>query len=311
MDKTRANLSGKILADFIKCRVFWELNLMAYELKMQITQEPIRTIAQSFHEIIEQMIRLIECRAIDPRIRINTAEPVQDFDTGNRVYRIGIYPISGNPVHWGHLLIGLSAIASYQLDKVIYIVVGEDPLKDSLINEHMRHRMSQSVIKNFDPFLNYSPLARCTDLDGETNVFRILRLNPRQKIDAFYIAGADHYRRFQRDGQNKDTIQKIEDHIRWRLYNYNELMHTVSLLFVERQGGIGRLIRARVPVEIMPAIGFEASSTRIRGVFQGKEDPRWLATLPYNAYEIIRKHHLYSREHKKEAVINEGGTVHI
>jgi hypothetical protein len=79
-----------------------------------------------------------------------------------------------------------------------------------LIRADIRHRKAQNVLGLFTPLFAYSPIALDNSLDGEANVFRILQLNPRQRVDAFYIAGTDHYYRYNPETGKPDTIQKLE-----------------------------------------------------------------------------------------------------
>ena len=74
--------------------------------------------------------------------------------------------------------------------------------------EH-RHPMGQEVLDIFAPFFEYSPIAVGTTHDGETNIFRILALNPSQGIEAWYMVGDDHYRLVDKKG-NPDTLPKLE-----------------------------------------------------------------------------------------------------
>ena len=98
-------------------------------------------------------------------------------------------------MHWGHILVALSAMAASKLDKVVFVIAGSDPRKPSMTSEETRHHLGRSVIEMFHPLFAYSPLALGTDLDGETNLARLLKLNSHQPMDVFYIAGGDHYRR--------------------------------------------------------------------------------------------------------------------
>ena len=69
-----------------------------------------------------------------------------------RTLRLGIYPVAANPFHWAHLLIGLSALVRFRLDKIIYVIPGSDPRKPALAAAEIRHLIGEEVIKIFAPF---------------------------------------------------------------------------------------------------------------------------------------------------------------
>ena len=154
--------------------------------------ESILACAQEHFSIISELATTARIR---PFSQIVLAEGAPPVPIEEQLLRIGVYPLAANPLHWGHILVGLTAIASLSLDKVIYLIAGKDSRKPSLLPEQTRHHLGRSVIETFHPLFAYSPLALGTELDGETNLGRLLKLNAHQPMEAFYIAGADHYRR--------------------------------------------------------------------------------------------------------------------
>jgi len=87
-----------------------------------------------------------------------------------------------------------------------------------LLRVDIRHRMAQNLLGLFTPLSAYSPIALDNSLDGEANVFRILQLNQRQRVDAYYIAGTDHYYRYNPETRKPDTIQKLENGVRGKIF---------------------------------------------------------------------------------------------
>jgi hypothetical protein len=152
--------------------------------------------------------------------------------------------------------------------------------------------MGKEVLKIFDPFFGYSSIAAGSNVDGESNLFRLLSLNPEQRVEAFYIAGGDHYHRINPKNNLPDTIQKMENSLMNIYYRGNDNFHQVSVVFIER-GERERQVDTSLPVYFLPAMPFEASSTMIREALQDNHKRETLALLPFTAYHYISKFKLY------------------
>ncbi len=275
----------KIITE-IKNNVRAELAKMIDVWPSEAKDDLLLRIVQEWDAFLDLMQNHLEQSAIYPFAQIAVSEAEFPKSFYSKALRIGFYPISANPLHWGHLLVGVSAIARPKLDKIIFIIAGEDPKKDPAPTES-RHAQSQSILKKFFPFFEYSNIAKNTALDGETNIFKILSLNPFQKIDASYIAGRDHYHRIQPELNKPDTIQKLEENIAKRIYGYNDMAHSISVLFVERQGGSAVPIPTSLKIEILPPVQPHISSTLIRHALISKNNKAALAFLPASIYEKI------------------------
>src|SRR3989339_1544772 len=123
---------------------------------------------------------------------------LQDADAGippaGTKTRIGFYPCAADPLHWDHLFIGLKAIGELGLDKVIYVIQGADVRKPRLAhNLPYRRELTKMLLAEFAPLYDFT---ENQSPDGETDIFRILKLNPQQPIDASYLVGGDHYNRW-------------------------------------------------------------------------------------------------------------------
>ena len=149
----------------------------------------------------------------------------------------------------------------------------------------------------FAPLFGYSSSAMGSNDDGETNMFKMLALNPEQKIDAFYIVGADHCHRINPKTGGADTIQKIEGHLARNTGNFNDALHSVSIIFIER-GARQHAVETCLPIAFIPEMPFAASSTIIREVFQGKRGINNLALMPHAAYRYSLELGLYASDHK-------------
>jgi nicotinic acid mononucleotide adenylyltransferase len=88
-------------------------------------------------------------------VRLSREDPVEKFST--RPLRLGIFPVNANPIHWGHLLAGLSAIVNARLDRVVYLVTTDMAGRRDMLPEDLRHDTARELLKSFEPLLCYSP----------------------------------------------------------------------------------------------------------------------------------------------------------
>src|SRR5271157_1713092 len=174
-----------------------ELLLMKEALGPKANGEDFQAIRKQLIPCLERLTELLQAGQIQPwrQVRLSPYEPEQPR-TDERSLRLGFFPTAANPLHWMHLIGGLLAISHFQLDKVIYVIAGSDSRKTNLPPAAIRHLMAARVLKAFSPFLTSTPISLESSLPGEVNVFRLLQLNAQQSIQAFYLAGTDHCRRF-------------------------------------------------------------------------------------------------------------------
>jgi nicotinic acid mononucleotide adenylyltransferase len=191
--------------------------------------------------------------------------------------------VAGDPLHWAHLLIGLQAIAQLKLDKVIFVMAGDDARKPNMTKAAIRHPLGRAVLDTFKPFFAFSDIAVGTDYDGETNIFRLLALNPDQEMEAFYLVGDDHYKLKNASGGD-DTIPKLEKNRLKPELGFDAKKHEVSVAFIEREGHT-EAVPTDLDVQFLPQIEFEASSTAVRK--QGR-----YALMPYSAYDYVKRNKL-------------------
>jgi nicotinic acid mononucleotide adenylyltransferase len=244
------------------------------------------TIARKAQGFLRTIDGHIKSGAIDPTVSIRTsaadgAKPIVD-----RQLRVGVYPVAGDPLHWGHILVALQAIAELKLDKVIFVMAGDDPRKPNMTKAAVRHPLGRAVLETLSPFLDDSPIAVGTDYDGETNIFRILALNPDQMLDAYYMVGDDHYKLKNASGGD-DTIPKLEKNRLKPELGYDAKVHDMSVVFIEREtkAATRTPIPSSIEVRFLPELEFEASSTEVRK--RGR-----YALMPYSAYDYIKRHKL-------------------
>ncbi len=281
------------LTEGIRRRVKGELVKMASALNRSLYDQPFKDILDFAESSLLHIAHLWKSKEINPEIHIRTSLYGKPKKAVKKVYRIGFYPVAANPFHWAHLLIGLLALTEFKLDKVIFSIAGFDPRKPDLVPMVIRHAMGKEVLKIFDPLFSYSSIAVGSNDDGESNFFRLLNLNSEQRIEAFYIAGGDHYLRINPKNNLPDTIQKMENNIMNICYRGNDNFHQVAAVFIER-GESARQIDTFLPVYFLPAMPFEASSTMIREALQDEHKKEALTLLPFSAYQYIKKFELYS-----------------
>lgn len=244
------------------------------------------TIARKAQGFIKAIDGHIKSGAIDPSVSIRTSQADGAKPLVDRQLRVGVYPVAGDPLHWGHLLIGLQAIAELKLDKVVFVMAGDDARKPDMTKAAVRHPLGRAVLETFAPFFDYSAIAVGTEYDGETNIFRVLKLNPDQMINAYYMVGDDHYKLKNASGGD-DTIPKLEKNRLKPELGYDAKVHDMSVAFIERETKAET--RASIPssleVQFLPEVEFEASSTAVR------KHGRY-ALMPYSAYDYVRRHKL-------------------
>jgi len=195
-----------------------------------------------------------------PPIRLSLQAPARA--PVDRVVRLGVFPVNGNPLHWGHLIAALDAIGLRRLDLVVMIIQGRDLRKRvSVVTERHRHAMARDVLGVLAPLVAYSDIGRGTAFVGEDNVFRLLRLNPRQRIEAHYLVGSDHYRRLDDRGA-PDTLTRLERHLAATEYGLDPRMHELKVLVLERDR---RLVPVETSLDVaFVPVAFDASSTAVR-----------------------------------------------
>jgi nicotinic acid mononucleotide adenylyltransferase len=279
------------ITEVIKGRILKELSDMAEEIDIRLSASPFKEIWADAEFYLDLITSQLNNREVIP-VSITKPHEESEKAESERTLRVGFYPVSADPLHWGHLLIGLSAMARFKLDKVVYAIAGHDPRKPEMTPPTARHPMGQSILNMFTPLFEYSPVALEDELDGESSLFKMLALHGGRRIKAFYIAGSDHCRRVDPVTGSADTIQKLEEHVRSKMYGFDGRRQRISLIFVKRDPAECS-INTRLNVSYIPSLPFNASSTVIRWALAGRESRDKLALLPYTAYLYIRALGLY------------------
>lgn len=284
--------SSASVIDRIADNVINELSRMREILGESANGHDFDRLARSASASLSHIAEGIKQGRSMPWMKVNHCPGNSPVAPVDRQVRLGVFPISGNPLHWVHLLCGLIAMETFTLDKVLYVIAGSDPRKPDLAPAEARHAMAKSLLGLFHPLLEYSPLALGGSRSGEENLFRILDMNPRQPIHAFYIAGSDHYHRYRPMTGNPDTIQKLEDGIAREGPGAAGRGHRVSAVFLERERVV-EVIPAALEVLWVRGLPVQTSSTSIRMALSDRGQRRDLYTLPFSAYRTICGNRLY------------------
>ncbi len=222
---------------------------------------------------------------IDPELSVRVCSS-DTYVPIKRTVRLGVYPVTGNPLHWGHLLAALQAICELVLDQVVFVIQGRDERKGqaSRSTETNRHNMGRKTLALFEPLIAYSDIGKGNSFIGEENIFRLLHDNPLTAIEAYYIVGSDHYRLTDAQGR-PDTLPRLQQNMCDPRYRLDSAMHKIHVAFVQR-GQLGRQIPTNLNVEFVPEV-INSSSTEVR---QGN-----LALTPYVVQRYLQSHRDYAK----------------
>ena len=242
----------------------------------------LETVATEADKALVKIQDRLNKGMIDPtaKIRLSESDPAVPFSY--RPTRIGVYPVAADPFQWGHLLIALRAVGELNVDKVIFVLAGDDVRKPNMTPVEQRHPMGREVLDIFAPFFEYSPIAVGTTFDGETNIFRILALNPNQGVEAWYMVGDDHYLLVDKNG-NPDTLPKLERNYSMDM-GHNTSLHQLKVAFINREAPT-EAVDTRLEVRFLAHVGFEASSTQVRN---GQH-----TLMPHAAFDHAQQKGLY------------------
>ena len=282
-NSNRSGSSAHPVTMQVKANIVDQVNKMTEELGVDISASPFKDILESSERSLSKIAENLNKRKIDPNIRIRTNADEVAVSPSERMLNIGVYGIAANPIHWGHILAALDAMAECDLDKVVFVVSGKDSRKPVLERtQELRHNATIEVLKLFAPLFEYSSIAKDREGDTETFLFEIFRLNNRQRMKAHYLVGADHYKYDDAQG-NIDTLPKLEHNMQDRALGFDPVIHNISVVFFER-GPRGPPVPLAFidpkDVKFLRLVPFEVSSTTIK---EGN-----YALMPYRVYEIVR-----------------------
>lgn len=242
----------------------------------------LETVAGEADRALAAIQKRLDDGEIDPSLELRVDPDGAPVAAPSRPLKVGVYPVAADPFHWGHLIVALRAVGDLSVDKVVFVLAGDDPRKPTMTPVLDRHPMGIEVLGGFAPFFVYSPIAVGTQFDGETNIFRILALNPGSAITAWYMVGDDHYRLTDKKG-NPDTLPKLEAN-RMKDLGHDSALHQLKVAFIERERP-AETVPTSLEVKFIEHAGFDASSTAVREGSHG--------LVPHRAIEYARRKGLY------------------
>ena len=249
----------------------------------------LETVAGEADRALARIQQRLDAGEIDPSLDLRVDPSAPPVLPHSRPMKVGIYPVAADPFHWGHLIVALRAVGDLGVDKVVFVLAGDDPRKPTMTPVLERHPMGREVLDGFAPFFGYSPIAVGTQFDGETNIFRILALNPGVPVEAWYMVGDDHYRLTDKKG-NPDTLPKLEAN-RMKDLGHDSALHQLKVAFIERERP-AEAVPTSLEVRFIEHAGFDASSTAVREGSHG--------LVPHRAIEYARRKGLYGMAERRE-----------
>lgn len=244
-------------------RIVRELSRMARQLGRPYVSSPFSEVLQRAWSFLGTIAEHLHRRSIVPRPPVRVRRSAVPPPATSRPVRLGVFPVNGNPLHWGHLLCALEAMAELRLDQVVFLVQGIDRRKPLAgeATQRDRHRLARQVVGLLEPLAVYSDIGFGNAAVGEDNLFRLLQLNPATSILAHYVVGADHYRRVDEAGC-PDTLPRLEQNMDDPAYRFDRRRHEVRVVFVER-GHREAEVPTKLVVRFLPET-LGSSSTAVR-----------------------------------------------
>jgi hypothetical protein len=145
--------------------------------------------------------------------------------------------------------------------------------------------MSRDLLARFSPLLLYSPLSPGKDEDGMTAVFRLLKLNARQPMAVYYLAGCAG------DGESigsESVLDALVTAAKNKREEYDGWMHPLTAVFFGKKRAAERpesAVKSAVIDFPLPSVipgGFPAA-------LKGGDGKETLATLPFTVFRNVRR----------------------
>ena len=169
----------------------------------------------------------------------------------NKMLKLGLFGGSFNPAHAGHYNISIIAVKKFNLYKLFWLVVPENPFKKNSETLPLQKR-----IKVANTFLRNQKKVKAIDFESDLKTFetyntikKALRLFPNMKI--FWIMGSDNLFHFDL-WKNSDFIAKNVNFIIFPRNNFHKALRTESF------------IKYKNKMHFLNVKKFNISSTKIR-----------------------------------------------
>jgi hypothetical protein len=271
----------------VKARIDSQLGLLASELGKRPGDAPFDLVAIRAAEYLAGIARRANARQICLEETLRCSPDAPHPPSRDRALRLGVFPVSANPLHWGHLLSALRAMSEVGLDKVVFVVQGIDRRKAlaSAETQQHRHALASKTVALLHPLGVYSSVGLDRSAIGEESIFRLLRLNAERRINAHYLVGSDHYRYVDSAGR-PDTLPLLERNRLDPRMGFDPSRHSLTVVFLLR-GRRPPALKSPLRVQFLPETIHASSSEVRRGA---------LALAPFEAFDYLRAHADYASE---------------
>ena len=198
--------------------------------------------------------------------------------------RIGIMGGTFDPVHYGHIQMGIDAHDQFALSKVLYIPTGRPPHKDGKFIAKDQHRLAMLDIALPLPYMQISSM----EVDRRGTTYAIDTLNTLKNIfqdhEFYYIIGSD-------------TLLTLDQ---WKHID-QVLTMTCFIVFLRKGDHIDEVNRvidfynspAHQCVVLAETPGLPVSSTEIRFRIMNGLDVSGF--LPDNVIDYIKENNVYTK----------------
>jgi hypothetical protein len=264
-------------------QVMTELASMMSLLGRAPAGKRISEIQVHVRALLHQVAKLVTAQEVNPWIRLRmTAEEPPVLPSAQAV-RVGVFPLSANPIHWGHLLCGLSVMARARLDKIVYVIAQDASPSAELYPDELRRGAAAEAISLFQPLFTLVPASAGKSMSGPASFFRLLGLNNQQAMEAYYISA------YESGGAASLTeiMDGLWGHGNGHPQSHNENLHPVSLIRVDRileEKPSLRNPRVLMVPQPLPGISTNAVRAALLSALHRDE----LSALPACAFRYLR-----------------------
>lgn len=186
--------------------------------------------------------------------------------------KIGFFGGSFNPPSFVHVNLANDLINKYNLDKIIFVPVGDYYQKESLINSKHRYSMLKFAIED-EPKLEIDTIAIESKVKlYATDTFKLIKEKYKNE-DIFFIMGSDNFRKMPT----------------WK--DYDKIISQYNIIVIERERKEIRKTERENIFFYIPEKLQEIDSTKIREKIKNSENIEKF--LKPKVYSYIKENKLY------------------
>jgi len=165
----------------------------------------IPAIFSELQRTFQSIDRKIDQKRIRPNRLINVSKQMEGGSipvpvvTHEGPTRVGVYPFTANPMHWGHIAFAFTLMDQLNLDQIVFLVHGQIGHKrlaeNAVVPDEFRHKTTEEIMRKLGALVQYSNVGVGNSNVGEFNIYELLKINPNQEIQAFYLTGSENEKR--------------------------------------------------------------------------------------------------------------------